>query len=210
MSIRVNIENILQSKDEIFKEILFKITSNVIKDVKSEIKRKPPTKDVVLFDAIVLILQNIKNEEGYVSRLLYRLFGFEFKENVRRKQLMVLGGELKSQHTNIQKSLFKVKVYLRNISSTILILKKLKKAFKDKILFLTDRKLVEKANFYMSRTEAKIKELNGYSRELDERVAILESLERDYKGLLRKIPRYHELNSGADILLESSHSKDKS
>ncbi len=38
MSIRVNIENILQSKDEIFKEILFKITSNVIKDVKSEIK----------------------------------------------------------------------------------------------------------------------------------------------------------------------------
>ncbi len=62
----------------------------------------------------------------------------------------------------------------------------------------------------MSRTESKIKELNGYSRELDERVAILESLERDYKGLLRKIPRYHELNSSVDILLENNSSKDKS
>ncbi len=41
----------------------------------------------------------------------------------------------------------------------------------------------------MSRTEAKIKELNGYSRELDERIAILESLERDYKGLLRSNPK---------------------
>ncbi len=79
MSIRVNIENILQSKDEIFKEILFKITSNVLR-CKSEIKRKPPTKDVVLFDAIVLILQNIKMKRDMLVDYYIGYLDLNFRE----------------------------------------------------------------------------------------------------------------------------------
>jgi len=207
MSIRVNIENILQSSDEIFKNILHKITSKTIQNAKSQIKEKYPPIDRVLFEAITLILKDLKNEEGYISRLLYRLFGFEFRENVRRKQLLILGGELKAQYIQIQKSVYKTKVHLENISSTIAILKKLRRAFRDKIMFLVDKRLIDKANFYIDRIDGKIKELEGYSSELDERLVVLESIEKEYKSLLKQIPRYHELNSSVDILLENRYER---
>ncbi len=93
MSIRVNIEAILKSRDEVFKSILLKITSKVIQNAKSELKTECCSVDQLLFDAIILILKNLESEESYISRLLYRLFGFEFKENVQRRQLIILGSE---------------------------------------------------------------------------------------------------------------------
>ncbi len=203
MSIRVNIEAILKSRDEVFKSILLKITSKVIQNAKSELKTECCSVDQLLFDAIILILKNLESEESYISRLLYRLFGFEFKENVQRRQLIILGSELKSQYMALRRDIDRVKVNLENISHTASLLQKLKKAFRDKILFLSDRGLVEKANFYMDRIDRKMDELARYGRELDDRLSTLEKVEREYKSLIRKIPRYHELNSRSDPILEN-------
>jgi len=203
MSIHVNIENILRSEDEIFKNILFEITSKSAKNAKSEIKLKCRERDNTLFDAISLILKDLKNEEGYISRLLYRLFGFEFKENIRRKQLLILGGELKSQYINIQKDVYRVRVYRDNLSSTIKILQKLRKAFKDKFIFLVENSLAQKAKYYIERVEAKIRELDSYNIRLRDKLVVCERLEVEYKNLLKKIPRYYELNGNIDILLEN-------
>jgi len=202
MSIRVNIENILKSPDETFENILSQITSDTLNRVKTELKIKIPTKDTILFDAITLILKNLESEESYISRLLYRLFGIELRENVRRKQLLILGGELKSQYSNIEKRLYATDVNLDNIASTIAILQKLKRAFRDKILFLVDKRLIKRADSYIEKIDRKILKLKGYKERLLKRKNLLIALRGDYKRLLRKIPRYHELNSSVDNLLE--------
>jgi hypothetical protein len=207
MSIRVNIENLLNSEDEIFKSILLEITSKTAQNAKSEIRSKCKEKDETLFDAISLILKDLKNEEGYISRLLYRLFRFEFRENIRRKQLLILGSELKSQYIQVEKDLYRIRVYKDNLLSTIKILQKFRKAFKDKFLFLVDNRLAQKAKYYIERIEAKIRELDSYSIRLRDKLVVCEKLEAEYRNLLKKIPRYYELNSSVDMLLEDNYER---
>ena len=191
---RINIENILQSPENIFKEILQKLTDKNIDDAKKELKFKYSNIDTILFDAINLILSDLKNEEGYISRLLYRLFKIEITRNVRREQLIILGSQLKAQHKVIKKDIYRVKLYMYNLLSTIKNLQRLESAFEEKNMFIFEQGMLDKSNYYLGRIVAKIKELDNYQNSLEDNLNKLESKEKSYKTLLKKIPRYYELN----------------
>jgi len=194
MSLRINIENILQSPENIFKEILTKLTDKHIIDVKKELRVKYRGVDTTLFDAINLVLTDLKNEEGYISRLLYSMFKIEIKRNIRREQLIILGSQLKAQHRNIKKDIYRVKLYMYNLLSTIKNLQRLESAFEEKNMFIFEQGMLDKSNYYLGRIVAKIKELDNYQNSLEDNLNKLESKEKSYKTLLKKIPRYYELN----------------
>ncbi len=194
MSLRINIEKILQSPENIFKEILTKLTNKTISDAKKELNSKYKELDTILFDAINLVLTDLKNEESYISRLLYRMFKIEIKRNIRREQLIILGSQLKSQHRDIKKDIYRVKLFLYNISSTIKNLKRLEEAFKDKNKSIFELNMLDKSNYYLGRITAKIKELERLQDPLEDSLNILEAKEKKYNSLFKKIPRYYELN----------------
>ncbi len=194
MSLRINIEKILQSPKNIFKEILTKLTGKNISDAKKELNIQYKGIDIILFDAINLVLSDLKNEEGYISRLLYRMFKIEIKRNIRREQLIILGSQLKVQHRNIKKDIYRVKLYIYNISSTIKNLQRLEKAFKDKNKFIFEQNMLDKSNYYLGCIIAKIKELEYLQDSLEDSLNILDAKEKKYNRLFKKIPRYYELN----------------
>ncbi len=194
MSLRINIEKILQSPENIFKEILTKLTNKTISDAKKELNSKYKELDTILFDAINLVLTDLKNEESYISRFLYRMFKIEIKRNIRREQLIILGSQLKSQHRDIKKDIYRVKLFLYNISSTIKNLKRLEEAFKDKNKSIFELNMLDKSNYYLGRITAKIKELERLQDPLEDSLNILEAKEKKYNSLFKKIPRYYELN----------------
>jgi hypothetical protein len=194
MSLRINIEKILESPESIFKEILTKLIAKNITDAKKELSSQYRGVDTVLFDAINLLLTDLKNEEGYISRLLYRLFKIEIKRNVRREQLIILGSQLKAHYRDIKKDIYRLKLYIYNITSTIKNLERLKKAFKDKNMFIFEQSMLEKSNYYIGRINSKIKELEYYKSSLEDKLKIVEKDEKSHKTLFKKIPRYYELN----------------
>jgi len=194
MSMRINIEKILQSPESIFKDILQKLTERDIKDAKDELKFKYPEIDTVLFDAIKLILSDLKNEENYINRLLYRIFKIEVRRNIRREQLIILGSQLKAQQKDIKRDMYRVKIYIDNISSTLKNLERLRTAFKDKSMFLVDEDLKDKSIYYIGRIEYKIRELKNYKKSLEESLNSLQLKEKKYSSLLKQIPRYYEIN----------------
>jgi hypothetical protein len=194
MSLRINIEKILQSPESIFKEILIKLTDKNINDAKNELATEYMGVDAILFDAINLVLTDLRNEEGYISRLLYRMFKIEIKRNIRREQLIILGSQLKAQYKEIKKDIYRVKLHIYNITSTIKNLQRLKKAFKDTSMFILEETMLEKSNYYIGRLLYKIKELEKYQSSLEKKLEILERDEKSYKILFKKIPRYYELS----------------
>ena len=76
MSIRINIENILKSPNAVFYEIIKTLTTKNISDCERELNQKNCEIDTILYDAITLVLSDLKSEVGYINRLLYRLFKF--------------------------------------------------------------------------------------------------------------------------------------
>ena len=200
MSMRINIENILQSPPKIFFEIIEKLTISDISRTKKELALDNTKIDEVLFDAIEMVLRDLNNEEGYVSRLLYSLFKFEIRKNKRREQLIILGSQLKSQYTTLKKDIYRVKVNIGSISTTIKNLQRLQHAFDAKEMFLLNQKLVEKNRRYMDILDEKIAELNDYQNSLDDKLQKLYLKGDKYKKLFKKIPRYHELSE--DIYLQ--------
>jgi len=193
MSMRINIENILKSPEEIFYEIIKRLTDKESNTFEKELSFKNSDVDIVLFDAINLILSDLNNEEGYISRLLYRMFKFEVKKNVRRDQLLILGGQLKTQHTILHKDIKRVKNYIDSIPPILKNLQRLKKAFEDKNLFLLDKNIVMKSQSYIDVLVEKIENLTEYQGALADRLDILIANEKSYTTLFKKIPRYHEL-----------------
>ncbi len=194
MSIRINIENILNSPEHLFKEILIKLTQKNIDDAKKELSIKNREIDTILFDAIKLVLSDLKNEESYISRLLYRLFKIEFTRNIRREQLIILGSQLKSQNIELQKDIYRIKLYIYNITLTLKNLQRLDKAFNEKNSSIFEQEMLNKSRYYLDRIHYKYRELDKYKDRLEDKLNIVEALERKYRTLLRKIPRYYELN----------------
>jgi hypothetical protein len=201
MSLHINIEKILQSPENIFKEILTKLTEKAIRDAKKELSVKYKGLDTILFNAINLVLSDLNNEESYISRLLYGMFKIEIKKNVRREQLVILGSQLKSQHRDIKKDIYRVKIYLYNIASTIKNLRRLEEAFKDKNRFIFEKSLLDKSNYYLGRTVAKIRELEKLQESLENELNILDAKEKKYNALFKRIPRYYELKEELHLRL---------
>jgi len=200
MSMRINIENILKSPQKTFLDIIDKLTTSDIKHTKKELKIDNTQIDEVLVDAIEMVLRDLNNEEGYISRLLYSIFKFEIRKNKRREQLIILGSQLKSQYNELKKDIYRVKVNIGNISATIENLKRLQQAFDAKEMFLYNQKLLDKNRLYINILDKKIEQLYGYKEALDERLQRLYIKGEKYKKLFKKIPRYHELSE--DIYLQ--------
>lgn len=193
MSIRINIENILKSPEETFQDIIKRVIDRSIADATREIELKKGELDTILFDAINLVLSDLNNEEGYISRLLYQIFKFEIKKNVRREQLIILGSQLKAQQIDLKKDSHRVEIYIDNILSTLKNLKRLQKAFEDKNMFLFDQEILKKSQSYITRIGSKIRELEQYHSLLRNRREQLQSNDKEYHALFKRIPRYHEL-----------------
>ena len=203
---RINIENILQSPQNIFLEIIDKLTKSTINTTKKELKFDNTQIDEVLIDAIEMVLRDLNNEEGYISRLLYSIFKFEIRRNKRREQLIILGSQLKSQYTTIQKDIYRIKSSINNISSTIKSLKRLQQAFEAKQMFLLNKKILNRCKLYISLLDKKIAKQNKYIVSLEEKLDKLYEKEKKYQNLFKKIPRYYELKEEIYLQITNQNS----
>jgi len=193
MSIRINIENILKSPEATFLEIITRLTKKNISDAKKELELQNSKIDTVLLDAITLVLSNLNNEVGYINRLLYRIFKFEIKKNIRREQLIILGSQLKAQHSVLKKDIYIVESQIESINSTLKNLKRLQKAFQDKNKFIFNQDILNKSQFYINQIDIKILKLKEYQDSLQDKQSILNTNDRMINKLFKRIPRYHEL-----------------
>jgi len=193
MSIRINIENILKSPEVIFLDIIKTLTEKNISECKKELKQNNTEIDTVLYDAITLVLNNLNNEVGYINRLLYRIFKFEIKKNIRREQLIILGSQLKSQYTVLKKDIYIVESLIESLNSSIKNLKRLQKAFIDKNMFILHQDILEKSKSYINQLNIKILKIEECQDSLREKLSLLRTNDRMIGRLVKRIPRYHEL-----------------
>jgi chaperonin cofactor prefoldin len=193
MSIRINIENILKSKDAVFLEIIKRLTEKSINDCKIVLERNNHGIDTVLFDAITLVLSDLNSEVGYINKLLYGIFEFEIKKNIRREQLIILGGQLKAQHSILKKDIYVIELQIETINSTIKNLRRLQIAFQDKNMFVIDDNILKKSQLYIEKIDIKIWKLKESKESLKNKSKLLKKNERTINTLFKKIPRYHKL-----------------
>jgi hypothetical protein len=207
MAVEKYINDILNSPTYVFDQIVDKIIGNNIKHAKIELKRQSTDVDVVLFEAIKSVLKDLKEEEGFFSRVLYNKFGIELRKNKRREQLIYLGSQLKTQHAKVKSELFRLYRQKERISLSIVDLKRLSDGFKGKKFYFKDKKMLNKSKFYMTEIGMKIEGLKECEVFLASKHNSLGDTEKMYDSMLKKIPRYHELQEENHLLLISSRKK---
>jgi len=204
MSISINIGNILNSSTETFHEIIDKLQKKNIELTKKELTTKTEL-DSTLIDAIMLTVEALIKEEGFISRVLYNSFGIGKEKNKRREQLIILGSQLKSQISDVEKRLRATRHNQENLYSSEKNLSRLHKAFKDKIPFLNSYTLQNRAIKYMRDINRNIEIVKTYQDELEIRINHINNTINEYRKVLKQIPRYHELRE--DIYLQLVESK---
>ena len=202
MSMRINIENILKSSEDIFQEIVNKLLDNNMKLAKQELKASPHQFDTILFNAIELTLKKLRYEEGFFSRFFYKLFGVGIKKNKRREQLLILGSQLKNQYSKVKLNREQIQHHSENLSSSLRNLKRLQEAFKDKNRFLSSP-LLERSQSYINQIEDKLETIKVSQSELNNKLRLLQEIINEYKALFKKIPRYHELQEETYLQLSA-------
>jgi hypothetical protein len=201
MGIDSYVGQILSSPVYIFDGIIEKLIAKNIHNAKIELSRYRIELDAVLIESIKSILNDLKEEEGFMSRFLYSKFGIEFRKNKRREQLLYLGSEMKSQHSKIKNKLHIFKRQQERISFSIGDLSRLKEGFSEKSMFFENEKNKNKSKFFMNEIEGKIKELQDLQLTIHMRYNDLADIEKVYNNLFMKIPRYHELGEDTHLLL---------
>ena len=200
MSISINIGNILNNSSDTFHEILDKLQKDNIERSKKELALKNEF-DTTLIDAILLTVEVLHEEEGFVSRVLYSSFGIGKNKNKRREQLIILGSQLKSQLSDKEKSIRRSRYRKENLYSSQKNLTRFHKAFKDKIPFLNSYALQNRAINHMREVNRNIETIIIYQDELEIRINHLSNTLQEYRRVLRQIPRYHELREEVYIQL---------
>jgi len=193
MPMRINIENILKSRKDVFYEMLNKLTQTNIDLAKTELEHNCCNIDEQLFDAIVLTLNKLHSEEDLISRFLYSSFGIERYKNKRREQLLILGKQLKSQYDEIQQAITRIKECKKNLDSSHKNLLKLRQGFHDKTESLSSILLQERSYKYIEEIDFKLKHIKEYEEALEEKTQKLKANAHKYKTLLKRIPRSREL-----------------
>jgi hypothetical protein len=193
MALDKYVDQILDSPAYVFDDIIEKLIGNNIYNAKIELKRYPSDVDDVLFEAIKSILKDLKIEEGWVSRFVYNKFGVELRRNKRRKQLLLLGLELKSQHTKVKAELFRIYRNSERLGLSIIDLKRLEEGFRGKNIYFQNEKTLNKSKFFIKEIEESICTLKKYQISLESKYSNLLDIEKLYNSLFLKIPRYKEL-----------------
>lgn len=192
MSLSTDIDNILNSDKDVFPDILETILKANLSTAKTELEERYKL-NKILYDAIDFSIKKLDDEEGMISKLLYKSFGVGQEKNQRRKQLLVLGADLKAQINKLKKNRKKINFYLTNISSSFESLERLSEGFGRKVLFLVDSEQQERCNLYLKEVYEKMDETDNCRRELDMKSIYLESCIFKYEELIKKIPRHKEI-----------------
>lgn len=198
------VDQILDSPAHIFDQIIEKVMGRNLHNSKIELKRHTQDVDIVLFNAIKLILKDLKNEEGVISRFFYNTFGIEFRKNKRREQLILLGSQLKTQHTKVKSELFRIYRLNERLGLTVVDLRRLEDGFRGKNVYFQSEAVINKTRFFLGEIESNIAQLTEYQLSLSSKYSRLEGVEKAYNRLLKKIPRYHELQEETHLLLTAS------
>ena len=201
------VDNILHSPVYLFDEIIEKLVARNFYTAKIELKRQQIEMDTILFSSINSILNDLKKEEGLISRFLYAQFGFEFHKNKRREQLIYLGSELKTHHSKVKSRSYVLKRQMERLSYTIVDLERLLSQFSSKNMFLENDKIKNKSKFYIHEIEEKIGELDILRLSLLVQYNELSELEKEYNKLLKKIPAYQKLREDTHLLLKAPSEK---
>lgn len=201
MALDTYVDQILDSPVYIFDEIIEKLIGKNIDNAKIELKRYSSDVDDVLFEAIKSILKDLKREEGWLSRFVYNKFGVELRKNKRREQLILLGTQLKTQHSKVKLELFRIYRNSERLGLSIVDLKRLEEGFRGKNIYFQNEKTLNKSKFFMKEIEVFIGDLKKYQISLDSKHSNLLDTEKLYTSLFLKIPRYRELQEESHVAL---------
>ena len=201
MALDTYVDQILDSPVYVFDDIIEKLIGKNIYNAKIELKRYPSDVDDILFEAIKSILKDLKNEEGWISRFIYNKFGIELRKNKRREQLILLGIQLKTQHSKVKSELFRIYRNVERVRLSIIDLKRLEEGFHSKNIYFQNEKTLNKSRFFMKEIEEFIRDLKKYQISLESKHSNLLDIEKIYRSLFLKIPRYRELQEELNITL---------
>jgi len=201
MALDTYVDQILDSPAYIFDDIIEKLIGKNIYNAKIELKRYPADVDDVLFEAIKSILKDLRTEEGWLSRFVYHKFGLELRKNKRREQLILLGTQLKTQHLKVKSELFRIYRNSERLRLSILDLKRLEEGFTRKNIYFQNEKTLNKSKFFMKEIEESINDLKKYQISLESKHSNLLDVEKVYRTLFLKIPRYRELQEECTVAL---------
>ncbi len=193
MGISFYVREILNGSEATFRRVLSTIIGKSIKNAKIELVRQYTTVDEVLFEAIKLILDDLKEEEGFISKLLYRYFNINIFKNKRREQLVILGSQFKTQYNRLRFEIYRVDKHIKNIVAIRENLVKLRDSFINKNRFLVSKYDINRSNFFIKKINIKVKELNDCISQLEHKYFILEDIDKIYSSLYKEIPRYSDL-----------------
>jgi len=193
MAIESYVEDILDSSESTFRKIISTIVAKSDKSAKIEIVRQHTQVDTILFEAIKSILNDLRKEEGVISRLLYKFLGIEIFKNKKREQLIILGSELKTKKGKIKREKNRVSIHISNILSSLENLELLKDSFYNKSRYFQSKKDINRGESIIKRISNKIDELNTYRYSLEQKQTNICDTEKIYNSLYLQIPRYYEL-----------------
>ncbi|CAA6804564.1 MAG: Unknown protein [uncultured Sulfurovum sp.] len=204
MAISDYVEQILSSPVYVFDGIIEKLIGKNVHFAKIELGRHPICIDAVLIESIKSILKDLEEEEGFISRFLYRKFGFEVRKNKRREQLIYLGSELKTQHFKIKNRLYGLYRQKERLTYSILDLGRLTEGFDTKEMFFESESMKNKSKFYVGEIGLQIDELQSLQLSLLMKHDDLSEIEGIYSKLFQRIPRHQDLHEEAHLLLQNS------
>lgn len=195
------VDQILYSPVYLFNEIVDTIIGQNIHYAKLELKRYPIELDTVLVASIKSILEDLQKEEGAISRFLYAHFGVEIRKNKRRKQLIYLGSELKTQHNKMKSKLYGLKQQKESLLYCLVDLRRLSESIRVKDILFESDNIKNKSKFYLDELEVKIDALQKLEEALSMRYHNQIEVESIYQKLLSSIPRYEILQEETHLLL---------
>ena len=189
----MNIDKLLNTDEAVFENILKKLFVENLRNAKHELAQKYKFNHK-LYEAIDFTLLKLKKEENIISRILYHSFGVGKKKNKRRKQLVLLGTQLKTEIAKLDRDIKRVTLYHENSLESIEALTRFSNGFGQKMHMLEDSVKHNKCNSYLKKIYLVMDEVNKSTKELDNKSLLMESSVEKYRSLLKRIPRYHELN----------------
>ena len=192
MSSKINIDRILNSNRDVFDEILSKLENTVVANAKRELGNNYDFNQE-LYEATAFTLRELDEEEGFISKFLYRSFGVGKENNPRREQLIILGGQLKLEINNLKREKYKINFHLKNVFTLLANLERLADMFGRKKHLLRNSVIQKGAQEYLREAYVKIDEVEQCKKELNVKIIYLESCHSKYDRLLQQIPRHQEI-----------------
>jgi len=179
-------------------KVLKKLFVENLKNAKKELDQ-PYRFNHKLYEAIDFTLLKLRNEENVISRILYRSFGVGKKKNKRRKQLILLGTQLKTEIAKVERDIKRVTLYHKNSLESLDALTHFSNGFGQKMHALEESAKRHKCNRYLKKVYLVTDLMSKSIKELDNRSLLLESSLDKYRTLLKRIPRYHELSDSKSL-----------